>query len=104
MRSRVDPSEGVRIAALTRALRDLNDPSYSGWVTFLMHDDVDAATDLFSDGLERQVDAAHEGHRLDPHERVRRAVRVRGRQRPAVPGVHRLQHVEGLTAAHLADE
>ena len=69
-----------------------------------MHDDVDAATDLFPDGLERQVDTPHEGHRLDPHERVRGAVRMRRRQRPAVPGVHRLQHVEGLAAAHLADE
>src|SRR5438067_174864 len=69
-----------------------------------MHDDVDAATDLFPDGLERQVDAAHEGHRLDAHERVRSAVRVRRRQGPAVPSVHSLQHVEGLAAADLADE
>src|SRR5205823_8591636 len=96
--------ERVGIRALWRELRDLDDPSNPTRVAFLVHDDFDAATDLLADGLEWQIDTAHERHRLDPHERVRRTVRVRGGQRATVPGVHRLKHVERLAAAHLTDD
>ena len=37
-------------------------------------------------------------------ERVARRVGVDGRQRAVVAGVHRLQHVERLGAAHFADD
>src|SRR5437870_3609729 len=103
-RSRVDPMERVRVAALRRELRDLSDPAHTSRVAFLMHDNVDAAPYLLANGLERQIDATHEGHRLDPHQRVWRAVRVRGGQGPAVPGIHRLQHVQGFPTAHLAND
>ena len=68
-----------------------------------MHHDVDAAADLFTHGLERKIDPGHERHRLDAHERVTRAVRMRRRERAAMAGVHRLEHVERFAATDLSD-
>ena len=52
----------------------------------------------------RDVEARHRHHVLDPRQRVARRVGVDRRQRAVVAGVHRLQHVERLGAAHLADD
>ena len=51
-----------------------------------------------------QVEAGHEHHRLEARERVARRVRVERGQRAVVAGVHRLEHVERLAAAALADD
>ena len=69
-----------------------------------MHEEVEAAGDLLPDRLDRQLDAGHQHQHLEPVERVARRVGVDGRQRPVVAGVHRLQHVERLGAADLADD
>ena len=53
---------------------------------------------------DRQVDAGHEHHRLEAGERVARRVGVHGGQRAVVAGVHRLEHVQRLAAADLADD
>ncbi len=50
-----------------------------------------------------QVQARHQAHRLEARQRVARRVGVHGRQAAVVAGVHRLQHVERLAAAALAD-
>ena len=55
-------------------------------------------------GPQRQVVAGHQHHRLDPVQRVARRVRVDRRERAVVARVHRLQHVERLGAANLADD
>jgi len=68
-----------------------------------MNDDLDPATDLLADRFQRKVDASHERHRLDPHQGVSGAIGVRGRERPAVSGVHRLQHVERFSTTNFAD-
>ena len=47
---------------------------------------------------------AMQNHHLQPVQRVARGVGVDGRQRPVVAGVHRLEHVERLGAADLADD
>ena len=60
--------------------------------------------DLLAQHLGREIDAGHRHHALDAAERVARRVRVHGRQRAVVARVHRLQHVERLGAAHLADD
>ena len=69
-----------------------------------MDDQVECRCDLLPDRAHRQVVARHQHHRLDARERVTRRVCVHRRQRPVVTGVHRLQHVERLGAANLADD
>ena len=50
------------------------------------------------------VQLAHRGQRLEPVDRVVAAVGVHGHQRALVAGVERLEHVERLGAADLADD
>ena len=69
-----------------------------------VHDHVERGRHLLPDRPDRQLDAAHQRHRLDPGERVARAVRVDGRERAVVAGVHRLEHVERLGATRLTDD
>ena len=52
----------------------------------------------------RQAELGHQRQRLDAAQRVRGGVRVHRRHRAVVAGVQRLQHVERLGAAHLADD
>ena len=63
-----------------------------------------ARRDLLADGADRQVDAGHQDHRLEAGERVARGVGVDRGHRAVVAGVHRLEHVERLAAADLADD
>ena len=70
----------------------------------LMDDEVDRGRDLSSYSLKRYVDRGHHHHRLETRQRVPRGVGVDGRHRTVVTGVHRLQHVEGLSAADLTDQ
>ena len=66
--------------------------------------DVDRRCDLRPDVGHGKVDVGHQRHRLEPPKGVTRGVRVRRRERPVVSRVHRLEHVEGLTAADLTDD
>ena len=67
-------------------------------------DQVERRGDLLADRPHRQVVAGHQHHRLDAGERVARRVGVDRRQRAVVARVHRLEHVERLGAAALADD
>src|SRR5207302_92771 len=67
-------------------------------------DEVDGGCDLRAHRLERDVDGGHHHHRLEAGQRVARRVGVDGRHRTVVPGVHRLQHVQRLRTADLADQ
>ena len=69
-----------------------------------LHDRVDRGRELGAHRGERERDPTEQHERLEPGERVGRRVRVHGRERAVVTGVERLQHVEGLAAAHLADD
>ena len=69
-----------------------------------MDDQVEGAVDLLPDGPHRQFDAGHQDQRLEPRERVARAVRVDRGHGALVAGVHGLQHVERLAAAHLPND
>ena len=53
---------------------------------------------------ERDLHLAHRGQRLQPGQRVVGGVGVHRGQRALVAGVHRLQHVQRLAAADLADD
>ena len=66
--------------------------------------DVDRGGHLRPQRPHRDRDSGHRDHRLDAAERVARRVGVDRRQRAVVPGVHGLQHVERLGAAHLAHD
>ena len=86
--------------------RDLADLYYApGPVTEAVQvdQDVESACDLLPHCLDRELDPAHQNHRLDPAEGVPGLVGVDGCHRTLVAGVHRLEHVECLWAAHLAD-
>src|ERR1700676_3248727 len=69
-----------------------------------LHDDVDGGRDLAANGTRWKLCAGQQDQRLETAEAVARVVRVQGAHRPVVPGVHRLQHVERLWAAALADD
>ena len=69
-----------------------------------MHDQVDRGSNLRAHRLEWDVDRGHHHHRLQTRQGVTRGVGVDGRHRAVVAGVHRLQHVERLGAADLADQ
>ena len=51
-----------------------------------------------------EIDPAHQRHRFDSADRVARRVRVQRGERAVVAGVHRLEHVQRLAAAALADD
>src|SRR5215207_2029223 len=69
-----------------------------------LDDQVDGRGDLLADRLGGQVQIGHQHHVLDAADGVAGGVGVNRRQRAIVAGVHRLQHVERLTAAALADD
>ena len=72
--------------------------------TVQLDDQVDRAGDLLADCLEGQVQTGHEHQRFEPREGLARAVRMDGGQRAVVAGVHRLEHVERLTATALSND
>src|SRR6476646_10456816 len=53
---------------------------------------------------DRQVEPRHPDHHFEPAEGVARVVGVDGGHAPVVAGVHRLEHVERLGPAALADD
>src|SRR5579862_3669523 len=69
-----------------------------------MNDQVEGRGDLLPDRAQRQVDACSEHQHLEARKRVARVVRMNGGKRSFMPGIHRLEHVERLGAANLADD
>src|SRR6266496_108175 len=69
-----------------------------------LDDHVERPGDRLPDQRLRHLNATHADHRLDTRQRVARGVRVYGRHRPLMAGVHRLQHVQHLAAAALTDD
>ena len=92
------------LAAVRVEEGDLGDPAGAVGVPGELDDDVDGAVDLVLQRLEGDLDLGHGGEGLQPHQRVLGAVGVHGGQRAVVAGRHRLEHVEGLAAADLADD
>ena len=69
-----------------------------------MHDQVERRRHLLPDGPHGQVEARHQGQRLETGEGVTRAVGVDGRDRAVVARVHRLEHVQRLARTALTDD
>src|SRR5581483_7703518 len=69
-----------------------------------LHDNRDRSGYLLPDGFFRQVHIGHCDHRLQPGDRVSRGVRVNRSHGALVARIHGLQHVEGLLAAHFAND
>src|SRR5499426_4489021 len=69
-----------------------------------LHDDVNRGADHFANGLRRQRIAAHGDHRFETRQGLARVVGVQRAHRTVVAGVHRLQQVERLGSAYLADD
>ena len=69
-----------------------------------LHHEIDAPRDLAPQCRQRDVAAARHQHVLQPNQRIARIVRVQGAHRAGMARVHRLEHLVGLGAAHLADD
>ena len=69
-----------------------------------MYDQVQRACDVHADRAQRQIAGCHEHHVLETVEGIARRVRVHGRHRAVMAGVHRLQHVKCFSAANLAND
>ena len=68
-----------------------------------MDHQVQGPRDLTPDRGQRELRSA-EGHRFETGEHVPRTVGMSGGKRTVVSGVHRLEHIQRLTAAHLAHD
>src|SRR5680860_1553981 len=66
-----------------------------------MDDQVHRPGDLLPNGPYWEVHPRHEHHGLHPGEAVPRGVGVHGGEGAIVPGVHGLQHVQGLSSPDL---
>ena len=93
---------GDHLAFHADHLGDVGDPADAVAHALDLDDQVDRAGDLGAHRLARQVDARHADHVLHAGQRLARVVGVQRAHRAVVAGVHRLQHVERLGAAHLA--
>ena len=99
-----DRGEPERLAPVRGDDRDLGDAAAAVGVAVDLHDHVDRAVDLVAQRLERDLQVAHRGERLEPVDRVVGRVGVDRDQRALVARVERLEHVERLAAADLADD
>src|SRR5579875_2371450 len=105
----VDPEleqllQGDHVGLHALHLDDRGDPAGAVLEPLEVDDPVEGRGDLLADGAHGQVVAGHQDHRLHAGEGVAGAVGVDGGERAVVTRVHRLQHVERLGAAHLADD
>ena len=85
-------------------LGDGGDPALAVAEALQLHDDAHGGGDLAADRGLAHGHAGHADHLLEAGDRLARLVGVDGGHRALVAGVHRLQHVEGLFAAALADD
>ena len=85
-------------------LGDLDDTTGTVVEPVELDDELERRRDMAPNCTERQLVAGHQHHRLEAVERVPRRVRMDGRERALVARVHRLEHVERLGAADLADD
>jgi hypothetical protein len=69
-----------------------------------VHDDIDRGRHLIADVGGGEIDTRHHRHRLETPEQVAARVGVRGGERAVVTRVHRLEHVQRLATANLADD
>lgn len=67
-----------------------------------MHNEIQCARNLSLNCGEREIGAA-ERHGLEPCQHIGGRIGMTGREGAVVAGIHRLQHIEGLGAAHFAD-
>src|SRR5438874_5285355 len=88
----------------TGDLGDADDLARPAAHALCLDHDVDRGRDLLLYRASRQIRAGHQNHRLEPAECIVGSVGVDGAHRALVPGVHGLQHVQGLAAAALADD
>jgi hypothetical protein len=69
-----------------------------------VHDQVERRGDLLADRAHRELDAAHQDEHLEAVHGRRGACSRGSSSATLVAGVHRLEHVERLGAADLADD
>src|SRR5215216_541816 len=84
-------------------LRDVGDAASAVLHACLVDHQVQGRGDLLPDRSDPEVHPGHQHHRLHTGQGVARGVRVDGRDRPVVAGVHGLHHVQRLAATDLPD-
>ena len=85
-------------------LADVGDAARAVAHARYLHDEVDGGGDLGADGSRGQGDRPHHRHGLDARDGIARIVGVDRGDGAVVAGVHGLQHVQRLFAAHLAQD
>jgi hypothetical protein len=101
---REDLRHGDDLAFHAVDLRHADHPPLAVFVAGDLDDQVNGRSNLLAKGLDGEVDAGHGHHVLDPAQGIPRGVGVDRGQRAVVAGVHGLEHVQRLAAAHLADD
>src|SRR5438105_239526 len=92
------------LAFHTGHFRYLHDFAGTVGVAAYVDEDVDGGGDLLAHRALRQRDARQQHHHLETADALARVVGVDGGDGAVVTGGHRLQHVEHLGAADLADD
>ena len=85
-------------------LGDRDDAAHPVALALDLNDQVDGAGDLPADRLLRELATGHHDHVFETHDGIAGAVGVDRTERAVVAGIHRLEHVEALGTADLAQD
>ena len=99
-----DVLQGDDVALHSLDLHDGNDATAAVTQARLLDDEIDRTGDLIANGPEWKFDPRHEDHGLQPAQAVSRGVGVDSGDRPVVPSVHGLQHVQCRAVSHFSDD
>src|SRR5579859_6488967 len=99
-----DVLQGQRLALEAGHFGDVRHLAAAVAEARLLDDQVNSGGDLLADHAQRQLHARHHHQALHAGGGVTRAVGMDCADRTFVARVHRLEHVEGFAAAHLADD
>ena len=69
-----------------------------------MDNELNRRHDLLADRSRRQIQPGHQHHGFQSSQRIAGTISMNGCQTSVMPGIHRLQHVQSLTAANFADD
>src|SRR5262249_10687164 len=85
-------------------LADARDATAAVSRALQLHDDLDSRRDRRRDARLAHGEARHSHHLFQTGDSIARTVGMDGGHGPLMAGGHRLEHVEGLFAADLADD
>jgi len=84
-------------------LGDTDQPTSAIIQAFDLYHDVDRRGDLRAQCLRRKSNTRHRNHGFDSAQSISRRIRMHGRERTVMTGVHCLQHIQRLGTTDLAE-